>query len=441
MLSALAMIIVMLPIIGLTLSNAFTTQLQSALKNELRAYSSSILSVAEVEDKELLLPEQLLENQFNVIQSGLYAKAVEYPKTKISQQQKALMLWRSHSLIGVSTPNILPTPRVGDSIFTEMLIEDEIHMVYSISVSFGETEHSFPLTLHIFKNQTEFLAITSEFKQQLWIWLVLLLIVFVGVQIVWLQWTLKPLNTLTAELEKIEQGKQNALQKTYPKELEQVTTQLNTLLSTEQNQRKRYRNALSDLAHSLKTPLAIIQSQKSLTTETSEQVIAISQMVEHQLKKAQSAGESSWHLGVSVQNITHKLINTLNKIYKDKNLTISATIQKKSIFRGDEGDLMEILGNLLDNACKAAKSKVDLDVSFNSHCLRFTVTDDGKGIDETQKEAILQRGTRADTYEKGHGIGLAIVRDLVKSYNGEITIQNSANNGGALFIITFHLIK
>lgn len=441
MVSALAMIIVMLPIIGLTLSNAFNTQLQSALKNELRAYSYSIFSVAEVEDKELLLPEQLLENQFNVIQSGLYAKAVVYSHNEEDRRRKALLLWRSDSLIGVSTPNILPTPEIGDSAFTELLIENEIHMVYSISVSFGEAESSFPITLHIFKNQTEFLAITSEFKQQLWTWLVLLLVVFIVVQIVWLQWTLKPLNTLANELENVEQGNQNSLQKLYPKELEQVTAQLNTLLSTEQNQRKRYRNALSDLAHSLKTPLAIIQSQKSISTETSEQVTAISHMVEHQLKKAQSAGESAWHLGVSVQTVADKLVNTLNKIHKDKAIDISSSIQSKSIFKGDESDLMEVLGNLLDNACKAATSKVELDVSYNPHCLRFTIADDGKGINESQKEEILQRGTRADTYEKGHGIGLAIVRDLVHSYNGEISIQNSATLGGALFIITFHLVK
>lgn len=441
MMSALAMIIIILPIIGLTLSNAFSGQLQSALKNELRAYSYSIFSVAEVEDKALLMPEQLLENQFNVIQSGLYAKAVSYSFLEEERRKKAPMLWRSHSLIGVSTPNILPTPAVGDSQFNEMLIENEIHMVYSITVSFAEEEQTFPLTLHIFKNQTEFLAITSEFKQQLWTWLILLLVVFVVVQLIWLQWTLKPLNTLMNELENVEQGKQNSLKHNYPKELEQVTSQLNTLLSTEQNQRKRYRNALSDLAHSLKTPLAIIQSQKSLTDETSEQVTAISQMVEHQLKKAQSAGESAWHLGVSIEPIAEKLVNTLGKIYQDKSLIITSNVQSKAIFKGDEADLMEILGNLLDNACKAAESCVELDVSFNPHCLRFTIADDGQGIDDSKKDVILQRGIRADTYEKGHGIGLAIVRDLVKSYNGEINIQHSASLGGALFVLTFHLLK
>lgn len=442
MLSAMFMVVVMLPVIGITLSNAFNDQLQSALKNELRAYSYSIFSVAEVENNQLIMPEMLLENQFNVIQSGLYAQitsiyldTLKSKKTPFKRVSKSL--WQSDSLLGIHLSNHLPSPKIGDFVFTEMLIENEPHMAYSISVSFGELEQAFPVTLHIFKNQAEFLAITNGFKQQLWTWLILLIVIFIIAQFIWLKWTLKPLNTLTAELEQVEQGKQNSLEKVYPLELEQVTLQLNTLLSTEQNQRKRYRNALSDLAHSLKTPLAVIQSQQALPKETKEQITNISNMVEHQLKRAQSAGESAWHLGVNIQQTTDKLVNTLNKIYRDKQLNISVNIQNKALFKGDEADLMEILGNLLDNACKAAKSRIDFDVSFNAHCLRFTIADDGQGIEESQRKAILERGTRADTYDKGHGIGLAIVRDLVSSYNGELTIQNSSALGGALFVITF----
>jgi|GEM_PF-105268 len=486
MLSALFMIIVMLPIIGITLSNAFTDQLTRALENELRAYGYSIFSVSEVENNQLIMPEQLLENQFNVIQSGLYAQITTISKKinikknsqkNLSKSQEyqlegsqleahqlnhsqsehsqsvhfqhehfqlkhtANILWQSASLLGIYLTNRVPSPDIGSYSFTEMLIENEPHMVYSISVSFGELENAFPVTLHIFKNQAEFLATTNGFQRQLWIWLVLLIIIFIIAQFIWLKWTLKPLDTLTLELEQVQQGKQNSLNKIYPDELKQVTTQLNTLLNTDRSQRKRYRNALSDLAHSLKAPLTVIQSQTNLPQETKEQISNISYMVEHQLKRAQSAGESAWHLGVSIEPICTKLINTLNKIYRDKQLDISVNIQQKSLFKGDEADLMEILGNLLDNACKAANKKIECYISFNAHCLRMTIADDGQGIKETQRKAILERGTRADTYDKGHGIGLAIVRDLVNSYNGELNIQQSSALGGALFVLTFHLSK
>ena len=446
MLSAIFMVVVMLPIIGITLSNAFNEQLKSALEDELRAHSYSIFSVAEVENNQLVMPEQLLENQFNVIQSGLYAQITTikpiYVESQIMQYPVDVsILWQSNSLIGVSLTKDLPSPKIGDFLFTEMFIENEPHMVYSISVSFGESAGAFPVTLHLFKSETEFLAITNGFKQQLWTWLGLLIVAFIIAQFIWLKWTLKPLNVLTLELEKVEQGQQNALQATYPVELEQVTSQLNTLLSTEQSQRKRYRNSLSDLAHSLKTPLAAIQSQPNLATETKEQITNISHMVEHQLKRAQSAGESSWHLGVSIADTADKLVNTLDKIYKDKQLTILVNIQDKAIFKGDQADLMEILGNLLDNACKAAQFTIDFTVSFDSDCLRIAIADDGVGINESQRKSILERGTRADTYDKGHGIGLAIVRDLVSSYNGELAIKNSSTLGGALFVITFEFGK
>jgi two-component system sensor histidine kinase PhoQ len=446
MLSAAFMIVVMLPVIGITLSNAFNEQLKSALENELRAYSFSILSVAEVENNELLMPEQLLENQFNVIQSGLYAEITTKPSIfspELATQVKASLktLWQSNSLMGVEFAKDLPSPKVGNFLFTQVVIENQPHMVYSISVSFGESEGAFPVTLHIFKNETEFLAITNGFKQQLWTWLSVLIVIFIIAQFIWLKWTLKPLNTLTTELEGVEQGKQNSLVETYPNELEQVTVQLNTLLNTEQNQRKRYRNALSDLAHSLKTPLAVIQSQPALAKDTKEQINNISDMVEHQLKRAQSAGESSWYLGVSIADISNKIVNTLNKIYKDKDLDISVSIQDQALFKGDEADLMEILGNLLDNACKAANVQIELTVSFNADCLRLSIADDGQGIKESERKTILERGTRADTYEKGHGIGLAIVRDLVSSYNGKLTIQDSSSLGGALFLLTFNVGK
>ena len=85
--------------------------------------------------------------------------------------------------------------------------------------------------------------------------------------------------------------------------------------------------------------------------------------------------------------------------------------------------------------------EIDFSVSFNADSLRIAIADDGQGIEESQRKTILERGTRADTYEKGHGIGLAIVRDLVSSYNGELTIQNSSSLGGALFVLTFNLGK
>lgn len=428
--SALLMTIVLLPLVGLTIINAYEQHMAASLQNELKAYSYSILAVAEVENQQLLMPDVLLENQFNASQSGLYAFF-----TSASNGKKTL--WRSSSLLAMNLPSDIILPKLGESRFYPSEIEQQAHSIYSFTVDFESQESSMPLTLHIIKQQSETNDLLAQFQRKLWLVLLILIVCLLGFQFIWLMWSLKPLSDLKAELADIEQGKTDALKQNYPKELSQVTTQLNALLKAEQKQRSRYRNALSDLAHSLKTPLAVIKSHKNLTVEINEQVDNMNNMVEHQLKRAQSAGHASWHLGTSVKACVDKLLPSLAKIYLDKSLNFIVELDQQAIFKGDEADLLEILGNLLDNACKAAGTTVSLIVCTKANTLSFIIEDDGVGIDDNLKAEILKRGTRIDTYQQGHGIGLAIVRDLVTSYQGELIIARSAKLSGAKFTLVF----
>jgi two-component system sensor histidine kinase PhoQ len=424
----------MLPIIGFTLSNAFEQQLTLANKNELKAYSYSIFTVAEVESSTLLMPEVLLENRFNVSQSGLYAVI-----TPLLKGEKNTTLWQSKSLITLSLPTSLPAPDIGQTKFSEIILSENLHLLYSFSVSFSDKEQDFPVTLHLIKDQQQSLSALNDFRKKLWTWLLALMGVFVFVQIIWLLWTLKPLSLLTSELEEIEKGQKKSLDKQYPLELQQVTQQLNTLLTTEENQRTRYRNALSDLAHSLKNPLAVIQSQTDISTSACEQLERINQIIEHQLKRAQSAGQSSWYLGVQINTVVEKLIVTLSKIYHMRDITFNAEVDESATFKGDEADLMEMLGNILDNACKAAKTKVSVQAYVADQNLIIKISDDGDGIAESEQKLILSRGGRADTYQAGHGIGLAIVNDLVNSYQGKLLISESEVLSGATFTLVFDM--
>ncbi|MBU2925623.1 ATP-binding protein [Colwellia sp. 4_MG-2023] len=441
LLSTLVMTVIMLPIIGFTLSSAFERQLMSGSQNELKAYSYSILTVAEVENNELVMPELLLENQFNVSQSGLYAVITPTDDVAILAESKPenRPLWQSQSLLTLSLPTLLPSPIVGETLFSTIDLEGSSHLLFSFSVSFFNNGQEFPITLHIIKDQENMLIALSDFRHKLWGWLLLLIVVFVFVQLIGLLWTLKPLRQLTYELEHIEKGQQKLLKGYYPLELQKVVKQLNTLLVTEENQRKRYRNALSDLAHSLKTPLAIMQSEKEISVGANEQLQQINQIIEHQLKRAQSSGQLSWYLGVEVKAVIEKLVKTLEKLYKENQLCFTLDVDKSAIFRGDEGDLMEILGNILDNACKAAKSKIVIKVYNKSTTLTIEISDDGAGINQSQQAVILSRGGRADTYQAGHGIGLAIVNDLVSSYQGQLFISKSATLGGATFTLVFDI--
>ena len=163
----------------------------------------------------------------------------------------------------------------------------------------------------------------------------------------------------------------------------------------------------------------------------------INKIISRQLKRAQSAAGSSWHLGMKITPVAESLIGALEKVYCEPQINISSDIDDKAIFRGDDVDLTELLGNLLDNACKAATSAVLLTVMYSDKVLTISVEDDGVGVTEVEKNMIFERGTRADSYEQGHGIGLAIVRDLLESYGGVLTIERSAVLGGADFSIIF----
>jgi two-component system sensor histidine kinase PhoQ len=431
------MTVIMLPIIGFTLTNAFERQLMLSTKNELKAYSYSIFTVAEVENNQLVMPELLLDNQFNVSKSGLYALITTLEKNSKVVDSNNRPLWLSQSLLTLSLSIELPSPDIGQTLLSKVSLEGNSHLLYSFSVSFSDNGQAFDITLHLIKDQQEFLSALNDFEKKLWLWLLVLMVVFIIVQIIWLLWTLKPLSILTHELESIEQGQKKALDASYPTELQQVTQQLNVLLSTEENQRKRYRNALSDLAHSLKNPLAVIQSQVDVTENTREQLQLVNQIIEHQLKRAQSAGQASWYLGIQVEQVVEKLITTLAKIYRDKDLCFDVKVDAGAIFKGDEADLMEILGNVLDNACKAARHTVAIKITTKAKKLMIEIADDGKGIEKSQQDIILSRGGRADTYQAGHGIGLAIVNDLINSYQGQLTISNSTTLAGAAFTIVF----
>ena len=451
-LSALLLILLLLPTIGFALNNAFKQQVMTNVREQLSTYLYSVLAVAEMDDGKLYMPEALLENQFNVIGSGLYSvidSASDHRtesdrqgdnQTESERQASFEPLWSSNSFLGLNLTTPLPHPKVGRSEFGELMLEQQPHLIYSFSVRFAPSEaqhQSAPITIHIIKDLNGVAQQLKAFNQHLWSWLVVLMLVLLAIQFAWLTWTLKPLARFREELGQVQRGEAEQLSGHYPNELQAVAKQLNTLLSTEQRQRRRYRNALSDLAHSLKTPLAVIQSQKDLSPTSLEQVGQINRTIGHQLIRAQSAAGNAWHLGIKVSLVSDKLLRTLVKIHPQVTLSYGKAAEENQIFYGDQSDLTEMLGNLLDNACKAARSKVMLSVISEHGKLIISVEDDGDGVSPEQRQLILERGRRADTYEKGHGIGLAIVGDLVQSYQGELTIDSSTTLGGAKFILSF----
>jgi two-component system, OmpR family, sensor histidine kinase PhoQ len=254
-----------------------------------------------------------------------------------------------------------------------------------------------------------------------------------------LRWGLKPLKRVAREITAIEAGKNERVEGVYPPEIKLLTDNLNALLLHERSQQQRYRDALADLAHSLKTPLSVMrgalansQADPRLSKTVEDEVARMNHIVEYQLQRAATAGRSQLASPVAVKPVAARIVESLSKVYFDKGVETAFAVDEQAAFRGDEGDLTELLGNLLDNAYKWCRKNVRVAASRNARNLVLSVEDDGPGIDGAQANRLLQRGVRGDEAAPGHGIGLAIVRDIVQAYGGEIEIGSSGLGGTAM---------
>jgi two-component system sensor histidine kinase PhoQ len=254
-----------------------------------------------------------------------------------------------------------------------------------------------------------------------------------------LRWGLRPLRKVADELTRLESGQQQHIAGKYPTELQRLTENLNTLLTHERAQQKRYRDALADLAHSLKTPLAVVRAALSkskpeaeLARNLDEQIERMDRIVGYHLQRAAASGRSGMIVAQPVLPAVERMLKAIGKVYADKRVETEVRIDPSIRFRGDEGDLMELLGNVLDNAFKWANGRIRLTASLHDSRLDLTVEDDGPGIPEADAQRVLQRGARADESVPGHGIGLAVTRDIVEAYGGHILILRSELGGAAV---------
>ncbi len=237
----------------------------------------------------------------------------------------------------------------------------------------------------------------------------------------------------------MEAGSRTSLSGSQPRELTGLATNMNALLKSERQRVERYRNTLGNLAHSLKTPLAVMRSTLAAEPTTGrrheivdQQIDRMNAIVQHQLKRAAASGGAV--VGQSAVEVAPMLVElraALSKVYPQRDLLIEIGAPEGIAFAGDRGDLFELLGNLLDNACKWCRSRVRVTAARLSAAdvrtrLRISVEDDGAGIASADRERILERGARADEQVEGQGLGLAMVREIVDLYDGTLEIGDFA---------------
>ncbi|MCP2006023.1 UNVERIFIED_ORG: two-component system sensor histidine kinase PhoQ [Buttiauxella agrestis ATCC 33320] len=249
-------------------------------------------------------------------------------------------------------------------------------------------------------------------------------------------WSLSSLRTIARQINDIREGKRDALSSEFERELQPLTLSVNQLLENERQQTQRYQHALNDLAHSLKTRLALIQitaQEFQVHHEIDEQIITMDQIIQYQLRRAVAGRKCLASKGTEPVPLIEKLLASLTRIYRHKKLQTRFKFDDDVFFAGEQDDLMELMGNLLDNAFKFAISEITVTMSHNHDRLHIVIEDDGPGVPPEESQQIFQRGRRADS-SPGQGIGLAVVTEIAHSYNGQISVDNSPM-GGARFTL------
>ena len=248
---------------------------------------------------------------------------------------------------------------------------------------------------------------------------------------------LRPLETARNQIAQLQQGRRSQLDTQVPQELEPLVAQINHLLAHTEDSLKRSRNALGNLGHALKTPLAVLLSaaysaalkdHPELSKLLRVQLEQVQQRLNRELNRARLAGETLPGALFDCEKELPGLLATLNMIHGD-HLNLSDHVTPGLQLPWDREDLLELLGNLLDNACKWADAEVRLTVSETEKSYLLAVEDDGPGIPEAQRDRVFSRGARLDEQTDGHGLGLGIVRDIVEVWGGVLQLQESELGG------------
>ena len=241
-----------------------------------------------------------------------------------------------------------------------------------------------------------------------------------------------PIRKFEQEINKIESGEQRLISKEYPTELSSVKSAVNALINAEKGQKQRYRDALDDLAHSLKTPLSVLQSsaEKSHNDTIRTQVERMDDIIAYQLRRA----VVNEHGGTiikqqSVRPVLYRLKDSLIKVYRDKPFEFVINVDDFAKCRMEEDDMMEVFGNLANNACRFCERIVEITATQNGDILIIDIDDDGLGFPDKNPSQLLQRGIRADSQSEGQGIGLAVSTEIVEALGGKIELLISQHVG------------
>ncbi|WP_278411713.1 ATP-binding protein [Stutzerimonas kunmingensis] len=416
------------------LQGAFSLTFERVIEQRLAADASTLITAAHVEDGRLLMPERMPDEEFNLPDAQLLGFIYD---------RRGDLVWHSRS---AADERIDYRPRYEGRTSEFLRTRDAAgleYFVYDFELQLAGSRDN-ASSFVTMQPTSEYLSLFDEFRRQLYLWLgsgllVLLILLWLG-----LTWGFRTLKRVSAELDQVEGGQRQHLSDEHPRELLRLTRSLNRLLDSERRQREQYRNSLGDLAHSLKTPLSVLQGVgETLAAQTQSreqaqvmqaQIERMSQQIGYQLQRASLGKSGLVRHRVELKPLLISLCSTLDKVYRDKHVQVEMQLAEPCLVPMEQGALMELLGNLLENAYRLCLQQVRISASHHEGDLLLGVEDDGPGVPVGQRERIIRRGERLDGQHPGQGIGLAVVKDILDSYGGELSLAESALGGAAFRI-------
>jgi two-component system sensor histidine kinase PhoQ len=417
----------------LVLDSLYRELSDSAMRTRLELQVEGLISASDENPGGKLLPrDSLREVRFANLGSGLYGQI---------DRNDGEAMWRSESLTGTGLSLAIDLAP-GEKKLRELRTASGAE-VLALSVGL---EWEFPrrrtyrFVYTVAEDLAPYRIELQRFRQQLIGGFSVLMILLLVAMALLFRWVLQPVRQVEHEIEEIEAGRATELANGYPRELIGITANMNALLRSERERLARYRNTLGNLAHSLKTPLAVVRSLAE-SPQLQEQITRMDDIVNYQLKRAaMSGGTGLGSAPIEVKGVIDALRSTLLKVYADKQLDLQVDVDPAARFIGDQGDLMEIAGNLLDNACKFCRKQVRfaaqplISPGTRREGLLIVVEDDGPGITLDQREHVLKRGARLDERVSGQGIGLSVVHEIAQLSGGNVEIDTSSLGGAKITV-------
>lgn len=412
--------LVLLSVGGIVLTSAFRESVLQEFGHRLDAMLRGMIAVTDIApDGSLVVTRPLGDPRFEQIFSGWYWQASE-PSGRLIRSRS---LWDSTLPVHDDGTEMRRHEIVGPRGETLLVAERDLHFPGIAG----------PVHVLVASDRRELDERIRSFDLLLLTALSLFAVGMAFAVILQVRYGLNPLRAMTADLAAIRRGVSQRLNGPYPQEIAPLAEAMNAVLEHDAALIERARTHVGNLAHSLKTPLAVLRAELRASAEkpvVDEQVRIMTRLIEHHLARASATAGSGRALGaeIPIRPVVEEIATMLGRIHAARQIGIDIQVPAGIQFRGGREDLEEMLGNLMENACKWARNRVRVTVVADGQ-LVMVVEDDGPGLSPDQATRVSRRGARLDEAMPGWGLGLGIVTDLVAVNGGTLTLDRSELGG------------